>query len=813
MAIKSSPTITTLKPIKTPTESYEKEKKKRGRTPTYQELKALPDTEVVSKRPTVESSTPLEISTPSPQEYSMTRALQKGNAGDIVRSARGLSEAGYDYNIKLSSSAFDRKRVMSKAERDSYKNTFVNERGQGFSQNPDTVVKSVGRSSFGLTPIEYFSGRKESVSTGSTNVYGKDFSSDYIMFKPPKSKVSSFFGKVGSTYKEVESNVSNALTSNFVVPITNFYLDKQSKYVEPKNTLIDVKVPGGKAYSSFWRGVGKEVVDKPITTYGSLVIGRGVGKAFKFAPVSVQKVLSSTKGKVLGFSLLGAYGVGVAKNVFSSDKPFETLGRESVRFSAFSLGVSSVKPKLSSKVLLSKSNKPVDRIEYFKSVSKSKDFGGNILENYRNKPTVFSGGQKTSLGGLFKSNGKTYKVLGVEKSVVKNIGEGKVSRSTTVLNVQRYSSFVGKKFNIGKPRKVYFSSTQVSVPQDEDIFIKSISKIRSKGSPIITRLSAARGNVEGTTTRVKGVSLDTFRGKKISSSENLFKGKFEDVVSRESEGVSYSVSKGQLFGRSVKKVSDLELDVAKNIKSFNRKEFISGANTLVSSSNVKAKSISLISESDLKSAVGSISSQQSLRSNIVSSRLGVSSISPRLEQPKSISISKSSIVIKSFKPLSSPKSVSKQSISIKSSLFPRQDSFIKSVPKSESRSRVSNKLDIGLRQSLLSSSMLRQKNVLRQATKQQVSLKQSTLFKPRVRGFGFIVPVIPVPFVPRERKWSFGKLLEGSSKGKSKSNRESFYVSSIEANLFNIKSKKSNIDFNIAKTGLGLRPIIAGGNR
>ena len=70
-----------------------------------------------------------------------------------------------------------------------YTNTFINDKGQGFSSNPDLVVKNISNKPYGFKDITYFSGRKEKVNTGTNNIYGREYvtTNNVPMFQtPPK---------------------------------------------------------------------------------------------------------------------------------------------------------------------------------------------------------------------------------------------------------------------------------------------------------------------------------------------------------------------------------------------------------------------------------------------------------------------------------------------------------------------------------------------------------------------------------------------------------------------------------------------------
>jgi hypothetical protein len=248
-----------------------------------------------------------------------------------------------------------------------------------------------------------------------------------------------------------------------------------------------------------------------------------------------------------------------------------------------------------------------------------------------------------------------------------------------------------------------------------------------------------------------------------------------------------------------------------NVKRFNRKEFISGSGSLLQSlSKVQPKPISQISQSVLKDVV-----QKQYAQDVAQQRFNTLKFSPKPVLTSKSKTSISSSVNSRSLGLASPGGNLRQRVANKSllNITPvtfskmnigtrvnsdlKQSSFFKQSP--QLRQSTSPALD--LRQSLKQNQALKQQTQLRQSlTLKQTFSRTPTLSIPKI-----FPPIIP-PF--KERKWSFGKLFEFKDVKPLKTKRDSFYVSSIEANIFNIRAKKKDINWNISRMGLSLRPLL-----
>jgi hypothetical protein len=612
---------------------------------------------------------------------------------------------------------------------------------------------------------------------------------------------------VGSAIRSVDSSVGRFYQENILSPLISLEGKKGFKTIDTSKSrqLINIKVPT--FISNSIKVAEEELVYNPqryIAGRGAYkILGTGVSKV-----KPLVKVLSTTKGKVLGGTLLGAYIGGTAVKVAKSEDKGGTLTKELIYFQAATSGFKAgFKP--STKGLFVNTKKPVETLEFVKTTSKSKDFGDNILELYRGKPTVFSGGVSTKGGGLFKVGGREYRVLFSEKGLVRNVGNDmKFTRARATLNIQPYGSTVsGKKLPTGRLRKAVISSEQVTVPREDDILIKGISKIKSSNVPGITRLTLAKGMQTTDTTTFKGVSVDTFRGKALPDSRKLFKGTIREVLSATKDNVKYTVSSGNIFGRSLKKTNDLEFDVLKNVKRFNRKQFLSSGNGLVQTTTTSSvSSPSLVSQQSLKDVVRLEAGKDIARSNIQMFRSTASPIS--ITKTKTTTSTPSTISISNLK-LSTPKSVTKTFTTtipktttktiVGSKLKPlqKQDSLSKTlsmiIPKTTSMLKQNMRVDLGIKQ----------KSMLRQQVMQRQVLSQTNL-----RGYGFSnirtprIPILGIPDVDfkfKQKPTGFKGLTLKPIVRRYK------YSPNVEASYFKIKGKKPSKG--LIESGLVLRPL------
>ena len=622
-----------------------------------------------------------------------------------------------------------------------------------------------------------------------------------------RTRVGKVFNYIGESYRSVKRDVIDRPFQEYVlVPLINL----ESKY--PKffsRTTKESKVLFQKDLGFTGRviqGARDEIVYKPSSVVEAYFGGKIVGKVLS-TPKGTA-FITSRAGKTASAGLVGAYGVGVTKGFIQAEDKGRFVGKEAVSLAAFTSGARlGFKP--SPKGI---SQKDVKTVEFFKTTTKAKEFEGNILDVYRGKPTVFSGGQKTSGGGLFEVGGRQYRVLFKERGLIKDVGSGKVMRSTSVLDVQPYKYMVKLKptpsysqVPSGLLRKAYIQSTQVSVPTGDKVLVKSISKIKTKSTPTITRLSKAEVIPQTSSSTLKGVSIDTFRGKKIKGSEKFFKGTSEEVALTEVGGVRYSILTGKIFGRSVKPKgldSNIVKDVQSNVKSFRKREFTSGANNLLSQtvSQTKPKPVSLVGEADLKQIVSlQYSKDVSMSAIKTAPKLSVG-FKPSLPiQSQSVeTVAKT----KSFTPISSIVSRTK----VKPSVVPvssfKSFTSLKSVPvlKTKPFSRVTP--DVVPKQIVEPKTELKQL----QGLKQLQVLKQSLVQRLRVPTFFRGPSVVVPPKVPVFSDFKF-KQKPSKSVGLKVSLKpvKYQYTPTVEGSLFKIKRFKQSRK--LIESGLVVRGI------
>ena len=591
-------------------------------------------------------------------------------------------------------------------------------------------------------------------------------------------------------------------------PRSPFYVEGRGQYdkYDPSYREVNLKGTG-----EFMRGVRDKIVYEPTETLVIYGIGKGVGKFVSASP-GLTSALSSPKGKVLGGGLLGVYSVGVAQKVSSSDNPGYTLGSEAINFAAFSKG-SLDGFKFNPKTITRVKSKPVNTIEYFKTTTRSKDFGGNIIDYYRGKPDMFSGGQKSSGGGLFQVGNKKFRILFKEKGLTRDIEGARLTRSTSTLNVQPYEYILNSRVPSGTLKKVRFTSEQVSLSGVNDVTnIRGIAKIKGQGTPQITRLTSAKSISDGDMTKVSGFNVDMFRNRKIPDSLKQIKGFSQSVFKASKNDIQYDISKGNMFGRSLdNRNAAFKKDYLSDIKSFNRNEFISGSNSLIGEQKVVQQPSSLISENVLKDVA-----LNQYKVSVAQSNANFLKYSPKpiLSSNRQSIITKSSYNAKSkniysTEPMLKLKTKQNTNFISKVGFNPITISKQSSNQFSISRTRQqptfkqNNMPMLDLHQNIVQ----KQSQKLKQSTLQ----KQSTFTKQtRIsRGFLNISPISNMFGFPfKERKWSFGKLIEPKSISKSNNKRSLYYIPSIEANIFGKSAKKEDINFSIARTGLSLRPFI-----
>jgi hypothetical protein len=623
----------------------------------------------------------------------------------------------------------------------------------------------------------------------------------------PLSKRKIIVERTRGAYRETVSSIDRFYQEKLLNPLNSLSYNKNSLFYKPENkgkVLFEGKLLGEKG-TSFYKGVRESTIYQPTETLLTYGAGRGAFKIIKSSP-GIMKVASSGKGKVLGAIGLGAYGVGTARAISESPDPYFSLGRESVKFAAFSLGSAQGLGKPSRKQLnyfAPKKEVRVNTIEYFKTISKAKSFEGNVLDLYRKRPNLMSGVQKSQGGGLFNINGKFRRLTFTERGFIRDVQGAKYSRSTATINIQPYGyTMSGRRLPSGRLRKASMVSEQLVFPsKDESIsLVRGISEIRAKSSPKITRLVSAKYLDKGERGVVSGFNVDVFRNKKVLGSLKQIKGFNENLISIPRKDFTFDVSRSQLFGRSVEGGAIFKKDVLSNVKRFNRKEFIGGANSLAQVSQTKLKSPSLISENVLKDVV-----KQDYVKSVSESRYNIFRYAPKplvSQQRQSIArVEGRSLGSKIQPKLSSrliqnvaPVSVLKQGSSLRSGLV------LKSNVRQKPLTKQSPLLNTALKQDVFQRQALRQAPLLRQ----QTMTKQTYFSRARLIPSPFI-PSIATPlffdndkryFYPQQKRQSF-KAVDIKTPFK--------YVPSIQAQVFNIRGKISK---GRAKSGLFIRPLI-----
>ncbi len=626
----------------------------------------------------------------------------------------------------------------------------------------------------------------------------------------PKSNVETYTeqtvsqrSKVGQAYSDVNTGISGLYTSQVRAPVTKFYAEKKS--APQGRTLLSLRVPGGRKYLDFLSGAESYVAERPADIITSFYGYRAAKYVITSSP-GISSVLGSTKGKVLMGGLLGIYGVETVKSVRTADNPSMQFGEETVKFTSMLGGFGSGKfnPKSASANV---KVKPVVRVEGFKTVSRNVEFNSLNIGSYYGKPLAFTGRSKTSGAGLFRVDNKFFRVISRERGFSRNVNDNRFMRSTATLDVQPYSyGLGGKQVPSGKLFKSRMTSEQVVFPSNkEGVFnIRGMSIFNAKGSPRVTRLVSGKASISDDSSIVRGFNVDTFRGKAIKGSLKEVKGFYSTQVESPIGDMTYSISKGYLFGRTPGRVS-VERSNVKSIPSFRREEFIRGSQESVF--GLKSPSVqSSISEQSVKGVVSN-----AYRLNVAEQRFNVAK-----SFPKTVSVSKSD----SVRDVGVRTSRSSSSSASRSSFAFKREPIVKSASVSKSLLGVSSRSSLkpssilrqapsySLRQSPFSDSAI--KSVTRTATRQSQKTETRQILRQTfstrgVTSFAFREPTMPMFALPSPSiKVNPINFLAKSSK--SKALFKESYAPSIEASFFNIRAKSTNVQ--LGGTGLVLRPIL-----
>lgn len=333
-------TIITPNTIKTPISDVDKFVKKHRRKPTYEELKQMPSTVEVNRDN--KSSTPISTSEQSipkydPKKY-VNSPIQKveasfkyGTAGDFLRASREATKQGYtftinrpeftpDYANKQIAEQRAEERKIKLAEEN--KNIFINAQGQGFSQNPDTVITSVEAKPFQKSVVTYASGRTEQKEP-LLERYGSFYTvSESIPDTRSKSRkyyeenIKSPIVKFGSRFEErfpITTDIFRFEKKIVSLPIEGANIVRSGVGEGLATTLqYSRKFQNKPLYSDVQltaiRNYGKNVFDIQVATTTSSVGGYILGGASASYPV-VKSVISS-KPFIYGSSIVT--GVGLA---------------------------------------------------------------------------------------------------------------------------------------------------------------------------------------------------------------------------------------------------------------------------------------------------------------------------------------------------------------------------------------------------------------------------------------------------------------------------------------------------------------------
>ena len=731
-----------------------------------------------------------------------------------TQQVKDLAAKGYDPN----SLAYDQNGkgysiapsiVKSNNELVATKGIFYNERGQGFSQNPATVITNIRRDTYSNATLTYANGSKKVVDTGVFQVYNKQYPTNAHMFKAPTTQKTIISG-ISKGYNDIITGINNAYQSQILAPIISLNSYKPFQ-TGSANGKILVNQNLGIA-GSFIKGVRDPLIYNPAETITIGYTGFGVGKVIG----SSKTLLNYATKPAIKYSLLGATVIGTGVNAAKSNNVGYSLGSQAVSLGSFGIGynaglTSSIKNFDINKLNFNYKETKVKSLEAVRSVTKSKSFGGNVLDFQNNKPLLSSGVSVTKGGGVYSINNNYYKLTFLEKgfSVDKTSTES-VFKSNANIKVTPFKydfNNVAKQF--GNVKTSNLKSISTIKFNNEFINVDTTGRLTTENN-IINRVGSFKGKTTNNELILAGRSIDYNNLGKISGSKRDVIGISKQVLSyskgdtefnvynnlnlgRAGKGAVYGLgsSKGSLAG-SIGVRSNGGTITVNNIKSF------SNVNTLDTSSLVKQSYISDVQVkglSDISKSKGSTIQLQNPSKTVTPSSDTLSAFN----MPK-ISYSRNTNILKSYSiPKVSQSITPKISYISKSGSNLRQSPIIKQQPIIK---HISN-IDQSLRQQPITKQqpLLKQSQLLRQSQ----TLKQSNYFK-GYTGFK--------PLTTTKGGLDLNFNTGGSSKGsfkisKSNSNFKQRYEPSIEAGLFNIRAKKTNLK--LSRTGLTLRPILSGG--
>lgn len=707
-------------------------------------------------------------------------------SGELIRAGRDIAKVGGSVELTR-----PEEQVLGFSRAEPY----------GMSIAPDLNPVSIRNDNrpFGIATVTYESGRKETVQTGTTNIFGKDVSISDSRFNKPQSfgskvlnlipkgiETSGEFAGIGARY--YAAKVAPILTSKPVNKLRNvFGQDSVSA------TDINLNIVQSRAKLGTELGL----------TYGSSRAGgQLIGKGLGFLPTNTLKFLSS---KPVGYTLTGAYVAGAGYSVAKSTDPIRTAAFESVSFAGFSTGIKEG-IKVSGGLNKILKNKPkVTTVEGFKSTSKSIDFKQNVGFSEGGKINILSGTTSSQGTGLYQSGKKFYKVSFGEKGNQFNVGEDLIAtKSAAQLKIQQYKYFLRKPLGVGRPASAQMSTRGLIKSSDGGFELQAASKIRSRGVSF-ERLTKLKGVTNDLKTNFYGESVDVRKGGVIA--KNVLKGQTDINLQYDSKALT---GEPFTFTQSTTKQVGISKDAIKlgfskglssNVKAFRKTQFVDSGNAVLGvQSKISTPQVSTLSNANIKSLLVNKIVQSNVRSyktltRNVGKNINVGTVTTNKILPSSTT--KSFTLPKSI-PITKQSSSIKQSYNIKSAKaqLPKQDSqtrtdlSLKNLQRQPSAQKNLLGVDVGLRQ--IRDLSQKQKQVVQQ---RQISTpKVVPRFNLGIRNINIKLPSKSVQF---NLKSSFGTIR--------RSKISYSYSPSVEANLFKIRGR--SISKNLAKTGLVLRPI------
>lgn len=692
------------------------------------------------------------------------------------------------------------------AERQQIQGVFTNEKGQGFSAMPSTVPVKVRDIGFGKKEVTYADNSKKVVTTGTIDVYGKEKDVGAAEFKR-ESRFQKIIKPVKKAYTETETATSSLVTSQVVSPIERLKETRAFKPTPSKGSKELINVSTGQV-GKIPLGMYYEATEKPLKTIVTGYAGLGVGKVATSVP-SVTRVVGKPLVK---YGLLGLTAASVGYSTLTSKEGIGvSLGRQVTSLGAFGTGLkigTSLPTKTTSikNIKLRYKDLKVESAEMVKSVTKSKEFGGNVLDVApTGEPVIASGVSASKGGGLFKVDKNFYKVTVAEKGLTQEISPSEyVLKSKADIKVTGFKYKATKPIQVGRTKRGTITAIGKVKTSDEGVgTVRSMAKMKF-GGKLTRRATILKAVSKDDVTNVAGRSFDIQRKKIVGGSLKDVAGQSKLLASYPKGESNVNVHRNVLFGRQAREglVGVSVKDSSKGLKDF---KDVGNVGTIAKGKPINVQS--LVSEESLKSAVKSAYIRDVRTESVknvakVRGSLKVAHVTVVKPISKPVNFVKySNIPVQVYR--TSPKLDSKVTVSLKGVAPTKQTSkqfnlsSIKRANLPKSMSAISPKLAQEV--------SVKQVQGLKQ--KQQVKTLRILRTTEVPKPFVLTKPTFSTTIFPNSLK--SGSIEDENFKfPKIKTSKKSFkgYLPSIEASLFNIRGKR--ISKSLAESGLVLRPVV-----